>query len=62
MKVKELTSVIGGGIYLQYIEKFNGEAIDSARLTGRERIKLLNREVYLVFPTDDPKVITVSVY
>ena len=62
MKVKELSSVIGGGIVLRYRDKFTGKEIDSARLAGRERLAFLNRNVYLAFPSDNPKVLWVSVY
>ena len=62
MKVKELNSIMGGGIILRYKEKFGGKDIDSARITGRDRIAFLNRNVYLVFPTENPKELIVSVY
>lgn len=62
MKVKELTSVMGGGIILYFRDKFTGEEIDSARITGRDRIAFLNRNVYMVFPSQNPKVLLVSIY
>ena len=62
MKVKELNAVMGGGIILRYQEKFSGKEIDSSRICGRDRIAFLNRNVYLVFPTDNPKEMIVSIY
>ena len=62
MKVKELNSVMGGGIIMYYRDKFTGEEIDSSRLTGRKRLEFMNRNVYMVFPSQNPKVLLVSIY
>lgn len=62
MKVRELNVVLGGGIYPKYIDRYTREEIDGGKLAGRERLKFLRREVYMIFPTEDPKRPIVSVY
>lgn len=60
--VSQLLHLTGGGIRCRFHSKCSGKDIDYDKLTRREKAAFRERTVYMIFPTDDPKILSVSVY
>ena len=62
MKVKDLKRVTNMNINLIFYERMTNELINENNMNGYDHRDFINREIYMIFPTEEINTLSVALY
>ena len=62
MKVKDLKRVTNVNVNLMFYERMTNELINENNMNGYNHRDFMNREIYMIFPTDEINTLSVALY
>ena len=62
MKVKDLKKVTNINVNLIFYERGTNELINERNMNGYDHRDFINREIYMIFPTDEINTLSVALY
>ena len=62
MKVKDLKRVTNVNVNLMFYERMTNELINENNMNGYNHRDFMNREIYMIFPTEEINTLSVALY
>lgn len=62
MKVKDLKRVTNVNINLMFYERMTNEFINERNMNGYNHRDFINREIYMIYPTEEINTLSVALY
>ena len=62
MKVKDLKRVTNMNVNLIFYERITNELISERNMNGYDHRDFMNREIYMIFPTEEINTLSVALY
>ena len=62
MKVKDLKRVTNVNINLMFYERMTNEFINERNMNGYDHRDFINREIYMIYPTEEINTLSVALY
>lgn len=62
MKVKDLKRVTNVNINLMFYERMTNELIVERNMNGYDHRDFMNREIYMIYPTEEINILSVALY
>lgn len=62
MKVKDLKRVTNVNINLMFHERMTNEFINERNMNGYDHRDFINREIYMIYPTEEINTLSVALY
>lgn len=62
MKVKDLKKVTNVNVNLIFYERITNELISERNMNGYDHRNFINREIYMIFPTEEINTLSVALY
>ena len=62
MKVKDLKRVTNMNVNLIFYERITNELISERNMNGYDHRDFINREIYMIYPTEEINTLSVALY
>lgn len=62
MKVKDLKRVTNVNVNLMFYERMTNELINERNMNGYDHRDFINREIYMIYPTEEINTFSVALY
>lgn len=62
MKVKDLKRVTNVNVNLMFYERMTNELINERNMNGYDHRDFMNREIYMIYPTEEINTLSVALY
>lgn len=62
MKVKDLKRVTNVNVNLMFYERITNELISERNMNGYDHRDFMNREIYMIYPTEEINTLSVALY
>lgn len=62
MKVKDLKRVTNVNVNLMFYERMTNELINENNMNGYDHRDFINREIYMIYPTEEINTLSVALY
>lgn len=62
MKVKDLKRVTNVNVNLMFYERMTNELINENNMNGYDHRDFMNREIYMIYPTEEINTLSVALY
>lgn len=62
MKVKDLKRVTNVNVNLMFYERMTNELINERNMNGYDHRDFINREIYMIYPTEEINTLSVALY
>lgn len=62
MKVKDLKKVTNINVNLIFYDRATNELISERNMNGYDRREFINREIYMIYPTEEINTLSIALY